>query len=97
MHVKPRDAETIKTRKPKSPEKIKTRAESKIKIPTDSLLYFILVMCLDANFAMKIVRKNAIIPAMKMTARIVIKSVKFKLDISLPTATAEPVLPLPIT
>ena len=97
MHVKPRAQETRKTRKPRNPEKINTIIASKIKMPIDSLLYFILVMFFDANFAKKIVRKKASIPARTITARIVIKSVKVKLDISLPIATAEPVLPLPMT
>lgn len=74
MQVKPRKAETTKTRNPNQLEKINTIIARKRSIAMLSLLYFIFVIFLARILARKIVKKKAIIPDKSTAARIIKRS-----------------------
>ena len=92
MQVSPRKVETKKTAIPSQLLKTNTIMARKTSTARLRLLYFIFVMSLEKIFARKIVRKKAKTPAKKIAARIIVRFDSVKSGISLPIATAAPVL-----
>ena len=70
MQVNPKEVEIIKTKNPSNPEKTRIIMLRRIRIPKDNKLQLIFEICFEKSFAIKIARKKAKIPEIKIAARI---------------------------